>query len=112
MYLYSSNEPIALIKQFMTFLICFSTHFHGALQTLNLVFQMCAILSMAEMCPEVTATCAPSCPAFACSRCCYLCKYAGADTPHICENFIFFYYIIQRKGIICIGLRANLLKRV
>jgi len=90
MCLFSCSKPVALMNQFMTLLICFSTNFHGALQSESSLVQMCATLAPAEMCTEVTVPCVASWPGFAYVRSCHLCKYAGADTPYILENFIYF----------------------
>lgn len=90
MYLFSCNKPVALIDQFMTLLICFSTNFHGALQSESALFLMCAVLAPAETCTEVTVPPVGYWPGFAYCRRFHLCKYAGGDTPHILENLIYF----------------------
>lgn len=109
MYLFSCNKPVALINQLMTLLICFSTNYHGALQSESSLFQLCAVLASAEMCTEGTVPCVAYWPGFAYSRSCNLCKYAGADTPRILENFIFFKCVVsQRRRLICISLRGRL----
>lgn len=102
MYLFSSHEPVALMKQFNTTHL-FSTNFHGALQSVSSLFQ-CVCNPFCGR--DVPRRHSASYPGSAHSRGWHLCTYAAADTPHILENF-FFNDVIQRKRLIWVGLRQT-----